>query len=291
MLTFLSPRRLSDARGLQYGIDYIRYVIQISHEDPFMKLLDPKEDLYHQLQILHLVARKPFRALLEYVMAAFAAQFVSNPEHLLAIDTRRDYRGDTLTPREFNSDAYEMRCLFHKRRVHTSLFVPFVIQKGKIMSEAELTKIRGMRKGVRRYAYDLIKRHHLRRAITQRAVATSPSKPKKSTAENDRRHMEVLRSHTQHSFQEVLDAAASLECLAGDATTVLHLLQKLPQKHFLRFKATILRAVGVTQSWRVLLAAMNKYTGDDVLHAFLIGEDMGNGRNPVDELRALYMWG
>ena len=151
MLTFLSPRRLSDARGLQYGIDYICHVIRSSHDDPILKLLEPNaHDTYYQLQILHLVARKPYRALLEYVMAAFAAQYVSNPEHLLAIDTRRDYRGDTLTSREFNSDAYEMRCLFHKKHIHTSLFVPLMIQKGKMISEAEMTRIRGRRKGVRR---------------------------------------------------------------------------------------------------------------------------------------------
>lgn len=285
MLSFLCPRQLLTPSGFEMGFNYIRFVIRSTHSDPFIKLLDKKNylgpDPYFHLQLLHLVARKPYRPLLEYIMAACSARFVSNPEHLLAIDTTRDYRGDTVTSMEFNNDAYEVKCLFHGCRTTERLFVPFVMHaKNVVFSKAKALKIGAMKEGGKKYAYECIKRHRLHSLIIKKANDfIMSSKPKKS--QNFVQEAPRLKSAIQ--------AAAAVENLTEESSAVLHLLDKMRAAH----KSTVLRAVGVTQNWKVLAKAVEKFSDhkNEVLKSFLIGKDMGvYGVDPAEEMRMIWRW-
>ena len=52
------------------------------------------------------------------------------------MDLGRDYRGDSITTREFNYDAYQVSCLFHGQPVSVELFRPFVVWSPKTRKEA-----------------------------------------------------------------------------------------------------------------------------------------------------------
>ena len=136
MLYFLQPSALLTKPGIYSAYLFIRELIARNHTHPFMKLVQYDErDLFFYFQVLHLVASEPYIALLEYIMAGYATHIVSDRRHLLAMDLTRDYRGDSITTREFNEDAYQVGCLFHRKRVDWELFRPFV--KWRVRSRKE----------------------------------------------------------------------------------------------------------------------------------------------------------
>ena len=127
MLFFLAPTTLLTKAGIHRAFYFIHELISSTHEDPFLSLVSTKfSEMYFSFQVLHLVAQKSYRPLLEYIMAAYCTHIVSACRHLLAMDLPRDYRGNRNTTREFNYDAYHVSCLFHKCPVPADLFRPFV---------------------------------------------------------------------------------------------------------------------------------------------------------------------
>jgi hypothetical protein len=125
MFNFLSAEAMMTNVGLGTAFRFVLRLISDTHSDPLLRCVRVSE-VYFSLQLLHLVATPPYMPLLEHVMAGCAAHFVSDRRHLLAIDPSRDYRGDSVTTQAFNADAYEVRCLFHRRAVPFETFKPFV---------------------------------------------------------------------------------------------------------------------------------------------------------------------
>jgi len=286
MLNFLSPRLLLTDSGFQVGFHYIKHVIFSTHRDPLLSVI--ADDTYmgtdpcHHLTLLHLVARSAYRPLLEYVMAACAARLVSNSEHLLAIDPSVDYRGDSWTSRAFNDDAYEVRRLFHGRRIKASLFRMFVVEpKGVIFTKEDVAKLKTMKGGVRAFAYECAKRQHRHSLILKKAVeALKPRKHKKPKKVLD--------------VEEAIALCSGAESWTEESAAICHLLEKLDQKLVRNNLRAIGRAVGVPQSWRVLAVALEKWPDrkEELLRCFLMGELLEvPGTRPVEELRAIWKWG
>ena len=137
MFGFLHPSTLLTRTGIYAAYLFMRELIDRTHVHPFMKLVQCDErDLFFYFQVLHLVASEPYVHLLEYVMAGYATHIVSNRRHLLAMDLTRDYRGDSITTREFNEDAHQVSCLFHRKRLDWALFRPFVVWRVRSRKEA-----------------------------------------------------------------------------------------------------------------------------------------------------------
>lgn len=253
--------------GFKFNYDQTMHYFQTHYQhDSFVKCLsDPLylgTDHYFPLQLLHLMASAEDRKLVELLMAAYASTIVSNPEHLLAMDTTVDYRGDSWTSRDFNYDAYEVGKLFHRRKVDPWLFMPFV-KKNVIFKDREMARIQSMDGiSLRKYAMKKVIRHKIYSDIAKKLNVPHES---------------------------IKQAMA----MAPDGKQGSSLMAKISDTALVRNKDVVLRAVGVSQDWKLLAAAIERFPQLEVkfMKSFLIGTLQDCGRPPIDELRAVAKWG
>jgi hypothetical protein len=217
---------------------------------------------YYPLQLMHLMASAEDRPGLEVLMAAYASKMVANSEHLLAMDMTVDYRGDYWTPKEFNADAYEIGLLFHRKKVDPRLFLPFV-KKSVVFKEKDMIRLKRMDgNAMRKFAMTRVLRHKIYSDIAKKLGV-----PKES----------------------IREAMA----LAPDGLQGSSLLEKISEDKFARNKHSILKAVGVSEDWKLLATAIRCFPKMEVqfLRSFLVGKLQDCGKPPLEMLRAIEMWG
>lgn len=219
-------------------------------------------DPYYTLQLCHLMASPEDVVPLELLMAAYASKVVSNPEHLLAMDMTKDYRGDTWTSKEFNADAYEIGKLFHRKPVDANLFVPFVKHRVIFKSkEWEKTKVMDG-SSLRKYALQKVHRHKIYYEISKKLGVP----------------------------MECIEEAMAL---APDGQQGSSLMEKISAKQFARNKDKVIKAVGVSQDWKLLSTAIRCFPSMKLhfMRSFLVGTLQECGKPPLEELRAIATWG
>jgi len=226
------------------------------HRDPLTSCLQNQDysNPYFKLQLLHLIADEEDLPAVEDLMAEHAASIVSKPEHLLAMDTSKDYRGDFWTPREFNDEAYEVGMLFHKKKVDPTIFLPYV-RSFKLKNTMNGDQIRK----------SALKRVHKRRIYS------------------------ILAKRLGVDDASLMDAIAK----APDGLQGASIIAKLSDEAFKRNIAAISRAVAVSQDWRLLHEAIKKSPAHKLrlMRSFVMGKDLDCGKAPIDELRAICQWG
>lgn len=277
MLSFLAPNVLMTKSGFSNGFNYIRSVIMMTHQDPLLLCFRDAaymgKEAYFHLQILHLVARPAYVPLLEYVMAAYAVAIVSKPRYLLAMDMERDYRGETVTPRDFNEDAYEVAKLFHRRPVPVDLFAIFVRPGATVSREREYMNLKR-----KKLHSDIRKMLDAKEPVSKKA--RKPLKPRNTKVDAP------LRQLLREAPEETDDLVQALFRIRNGAIR--------------RNQGKVVRAVAIAQSFRLLAAALDKFqeaTGTNsmdypLMRAFLSGQysDDGGSR-PAEALNAIAQWG
>jgi hypothetical protein len=252
MLSFLRPCNLLTRVGIYSAFQFVRALIEQTHSDPYLKLVSDAEcDLYFSFQVLHLVASDPYMGLLEYIMAGYATHIVSDRRHLLAMDLSVDYRGNSTTTQKFNYDAYEVSCLFHKKRVPVELFKPFV--RWEVRSRREAYSAMCYLKTCRDFG------------AARRLAGPKCAAPAKAVRGARPARKEVV-DHKCNSLLEVF---------------------KMVPDHVMRTKAkTVVTLVAVAQDYELLDAVLRRFREvrkDNamepvLLRKFLVGPHMGDGR-------------
>lgn len=237
---------------------FVKNLIVQTHDDPLLKCLIDS-DLYYSYQQLHLVASAPYRPMLIYAMAGFASTIVSNKLHLLAMDTSEDYRGNSRLSEAFIEDAYQVSWLFHKKRIpheYFQAFVPFAMTRENAM---------------RKLMSEKIQQDFIRKRLRDESEAVKYGKVVKTTKK-------------------------SRVALAPDDKdmTMIRLLQQTNKKSLMRNFKSVIRAVAISQSYKVLdeLLRLCPEKETEVLRAFLIGKDLDDRRlTPVEILRVIQRCG
>jgi hypothetical protein len=236
------------------------------HSDPLIKCFENESyagnDTYFKLQLLHLVSDENDIAPLEQVMASFAATFVSNPEHLLAMDTTKDYRGDFWTPQEFNRDAYEIGKLFHRKSIDPKIFLPFV-KKSVIFKKKDMLRMESMSgNSLREYA--------MRRVLKSK-----------------------IYSDIAEKLGVPVDSIDTAMANSPDLMCGASILSKIKSLTFQKHLFGIMRAVAVSQDWKLLETAIRKSPRHKLqfMRSFIMGKNMDCGQEPLEYLRAVNKWG
>jgi len=271
MLEFLQATTLLTHQGFERGLNWVKHLIFSTHNDSLLQCFKDKDyvgnDATFQLQLLHLVARKSYIGLVEYIMAAHAARTVSDVEHLLAMDPRCDYRGHTATTRAFNDDAYLVRKLFHGRDPGEAIWAHFV-------GDAKLRP--------RAQAYNRLKRLKIYADLVHKL---NPGKRRRADLDSSA-VMDVIHNAEPNS--------------SPMATRTLALMCRLTSEQIRNHHNTIVRAVAVTDCPAVLDIALNKFKAAhgsrrcevELMKFFLLGPIMYDGGAMPDEtLRAICKWG
>jgi len=275
----MDPKSLLTDNGFERAFHHIKHMILRTHSDPLLECFKDDvymgSDPYFHLQMLHLVADLSCMDKLEDVMAAHAARFVSNPRHLLAMDTSVDYRGNTSTPREFNEDAYEVSKLFHWKKIPFDVFAKFVGAPAHATRETE---------------YERLKRHKVYSDMRAK-LAHIGQPPKKRSRGAEAKKLPKDMVAALRAVEEPEDSTAE---------AVINLLEQTSDAKLVRNFHSVLWAVAVAQNCKVLAAALarfeaihgNKSKELQLLRAWLVGPDMDDGRVTPDEtLRVIYKWG